>query len=152
AAALKEIGVAFRNYPGDLLAAPADIRTGDGRGLRVFTAFWRRIRARGDPPEPLPAPRLLRPGPTLTGDRLEDWHLEPTRPDWACGLRETWTPGEVAARNRLNDFLGNGLAGYSNGRDRPDRNQTSRLSPHLQFGEVSPRQVWHAARFAAAEQ
>jgi len=35
--------------------------------------------------------------------------------------------------------------------DRPDREGTLRLSPHLRFGEISPRQVWHAARFAAAE-
>jgi deoxyribodipyrimidine photo-lyase len=57
----------------------------------------------------------------------------------------------VSARTRLTQFLTTGAAGYSSDRDRPDRDGTSKLSPHLRFGEISPRQVWHAARFAAAE-
>jgi deoxyribodipyrimidine photo-lyase len=151
AAALKEIGVVSHSFPGDLLASPAAIRTKDGRGLRVFTPFWRRVRALGDPPEPLPAPGRLRTGPSLAGDTVESWHLEPTQPDWAGGLRDTWTPGELAGQGRLRGFLQTGVAGYAAGRDRPDQNHTSRLSPHLRFGEISPRQVWHAARFAVAE-
>jgi deoxyribodipyrimidine photo-lyase len=65
-------------------------------------------------------------------------------------LRENWTPGEISGQQRLREFLEGGVAGYASDRDRPDREGTSRLSPHLRFGEVSPRQVWHAARFAAA--
>ncbi|MGA7809808.1 cryptochrome/photolyase family protein, partial [Bradyrhizobium sp.] len=59
--------------------------------------------------------------------------------------------GESAAQERLADFLAGGIKGYADDRDRPDRAGTSKLSPHLAFGEISPRQVWHAARFAAAE-
>ena len=151
AAALKEIGVATHSLPGDLLAATADIRNKDNRGLRVFTPFWRRVQALGDPPQPLPAPDRLCPGPDLAGDTLESWRLEPTQPDWAGGLRESWTPGELAGQQRLDEFLGGGVAGYASQRDRPDLAGTSRLSPHLRFGEISPRQVWHAAHFAAAE-
>ncbi len=66
-------------------------------------------------------------------------------------MRETWNPGEKSARARLAAFLKTGLAGYSGDRDRPDRAGTSGLSPHLRFGEISPRQIWHAARFAADE-
>jgi deoxyribodipyrimidine photo-lyase len=151
AAALREIGVTSQNFPGDLLVSPADIRTKEGRGLRVFTPFWRRVQALGDPPTPLPAPPELRPGPNLASDALESWGLEPTRPDWAGGLRETWAPGESAARQRLEAFLRSGVTGYASRRDRPGNDGTSRLSPHLRFGEISPRQVWHAARFAQAE-
>jgi deoxyribodipyrimidine photo-lyase len=81
------------------------------------------------------------------------WHhgIEPTHPDWASGLRETWVAGESAAQERLHDFLENGIKGYASLRDRPDRDGTSRLSPHLRFGEISPRQIWHAANFAAAQ-
>jgi deoxyribodipyrimidine photo-lyase len=150
-AALKQIGVTSQSFPGDLLAAPADIRNKEGRGLRVFTPFWRRVQALGDPPRPLPAPDTLRPGPNLASDTVESWHLEPTRPDWAGGLRDSWTPGELAAQQRLERFLRDGLAGYAGRRDRPDRDGTSGLSPHLHFGETSPRQVWHATRFAMAE-
>jgi deoxyribodipyrimidine photo-lyase len=150
AAALKQIGVTSQSFPGDLLVAPARIRTNENRGLRVFTPFWRRVQVLGDPPTPVPAPKRLRPGPTLASDAIEDWGFEPTRPDWAGGLREIWTPGEIPAHAQLNAFLEGDVAGYAIGRDRPDRNGTSRLSPHLRFGEISPRQVWHAARFAAA--
>lgn len=151
AAGLREIGVTSQSFPGDLLAAPADIRNREGRGLRVFTPFWRRVQALGDPPTPLPAPQKLRPGPNLASDTLESWRLEPTRPDWAGGLRDTWAPGELAAQQRLKAFLQNGVAGYASRRDRPDHDGTSRLSPHLRFGEISPRQIWHAALFTQAE-
>jgi deoxyribodipyrimidine photo-lyase len=150
AAALREIGVTSQSFPGDLLVAPTGIRNKEGRGLRVFTPFWRRVQSLGDPPQPLPAPKKLRTGQDLAGDTIESWHLEPRRPDWAGGLRETWQPGERSGHARLSAFLETGVAGYSTKRDQPDREGTSGLSPHLRFGEISPRQIWHAARFAGA--
>jgi deoxyribodipyrimidine photo-lyase len=147
---LDEIGVSSQSLAGDLLVAPAGIRNREGRGLRVFTPFWRRVQALGGPPKPLPAPGKLCPGPNLARDTVERWGLEPTDPDWAGGLRETWTPGERSAQVRLKAFLESGVREYSTDRDRPDRKGTSGLSPHLRFGEISPRQIWYAARFAAA--
>lgn len=151
AAALAELGIACQRLAGDLLVEPTDIRTKEGRGLRVFTPFWKRVQGLGGPPKPLPPPKRLVPVAGIAGEKLADWQLEPTRPDWAGGLRDSWTPGEASAQNHLADFLETGIKGYSGDRDRPDRDGTSRLSPHLRFGEISPRQVWHAARFAAAE-
>ena len=150
-AGLARSGIAAQTFPGDLLASPRDIRSKDGRGLRVFTPFWRRLQALGDPPLPLAAPKRLTTATGIASEPLESWELEPRHPDWAGGLRATWTAGETAARRRLKDFLADGLMGYAGERDRPDRDGTSALSPHLRFGEISPRQVWHAARFAAAE-
>jgi deoxyribodipyrimidine photo-lyase len=149
AAALKEIGVTSQRFPGDLLVAPINIRNTEGRGLRVFAPFWRRLQALGDPPKPLPAPKALGAVPDIASDSVESWRLEPTDPDWAAGLRETWKPGEISAQARLNAFLESSVTGYSTDRDRPDRDGSSKLSPHLRFGEISARQVWHAARFAA---
>jgi deoxyribodipyrimidine photo-lyase len=151
AVALKDLGIAAKTFPGDLLVTPENVRNKDGRGLRVFTPFWKRVRNFGDPPKPLPAPKALSGVPDIASEALESWHLEPTHPDWAGGLRETWTPGETSAQTQLRQFLNSGVTGYSVDRDRPDHAGTSRLSPHLRFGEISPRQVWHAARFAAAE-
>jgi deoxyribodipyrimidine photo-lyase len=148
---LADLNVGAQSFDGDLLARPASVRTKEGRGLRVFTPFWRRIVAMGDPAKPLPAPKTLRSGPVIAGDALEDWQFEPSQPDWAAGFRATWTPGEAAAHKQLRSFLKSRVGGYANDRDRPDRAGTSRLSPHLRFGEISPRQVWYAARFAAAE-
>jgi deoxyribodipyrimidine photo-lyase len=152
ARALSELDIQCRSFPGDLLAPPSAIRGKDDHGLRVFTPFWRRLQGLGDPRTPLPAPRKLAAGPLLAGDQLESWRLEPSRPDWAGGLRASWQPGEASAQDRLEAFLAGGISGYSDDRDRPDRDSTSRLSPHLRFGEIGPRQIWHATRFAAAEQ
>lgn len=148
---LAKLGLELKIFPGDLLASPHDIRNKEGRGLRVFTPFWRRVLALGDPPTPLPAPKTLRPAEVVVSEAVESFALEPRHPDWAGGLRQTWTPGEASAQARLEDFLKAGAKGYAVDRDRPDRDGTSSLSPHLRFGEISPRQVWHAARFAAAE-
>jgi deoxyribodipyrimidine photo-lyase len=148
---LTEIGVAAQRFPGDLLVTPGQIRNKEGRGLRVFTPFWKRVLALGDPPKPLPAPNNLGSASDISSDQLEDWGLEPRHPDWASGLREHWKPGETSAQASLSAFLKTRAAGYANDRERPDRAGTSGLSPHLRFGEISPRQVWHAARFAAAE-
>ena len=98
AAVLSEIGIVAHRFPGDLLASPNQIRNKENRGLRVFTPFWRRVQALGDPPNPLPAPKTLKGAANVPSDRLEDWKLEPTRPDWAGGLRDTWQPGEAAAQ------------------------------------------------------
>ena len=151
-AALAKLGVDTQSFPGDLLVPPSAIRNKEGRGLRVFTPFWRRVLSLGDPPKPLPAPKELRP--RAEDRRAIGWRAGSSsrrRPDWAGGLRESWTPGEASARARLRDFLKHTARGYVGDRDRPDREGTSGLSPHLRFGEISPRQVWHAARFAAAE-
>ena len=151
ATSLSRIGVEHRQFHSDLLTDPSQVRNKEGRGLRVFTPFWKRVIAIGDPPKPLLAPKKIKSGPHLTSDRIEDWNLEPTKPDWAGGLRDTWTPGEASAVARLREFLADDIRGYATGRDHPDREVTSRLSPHLRFGEISPRQVWHAAQFAVAE-
>ncbi len=75
---------------------------------------------------------------------LDDWSLLPSKPDWAGGLRERWHPGEAGAKDRLTSFLDEAMADYSDQRNRPDKPGTSRLSPHLHFGEISPQQCWHA--------
>ncbi|MEW6148669.1 MAG: deoxyribodipyrimidine photo-lyase, partial [Pseudomonadota bacterium] len=124
--ALAKLGADSQSFPGDLLAPPSAIRNKDGRGLRVFTPFWRRVLSLGAPPRPLPAPKELRPAPEIASDRLESWTLEPSKPDWAAGLREAWTPGEASARERLRDFLKHTVRGYVGDRDHPDRHGTSR--------------------------
>jgi deoxyribodipyrimidine photo-lyase len=150
-AALRADGVEVRKFPGDLLVDPAILRAKNGRALRVFTPFWRRVLAIGAPPKLLPAPTSLPFVATITRETVESLGLEPDSPDWAAGLRQTWDVGERAARERLRTFLADGIVGYARGRDRPDIERTSNLSPHLRFGEISPRQIWHAAQFAAAE-
>lgn len=127
------------------------IRTASGATPRTFAAFFRAARAAPAIPPPLPRPERLAGAPCPPeSERLEDWGFEPTRPDWAQGLRQTWSIGESAAHLRLSAFIAHGLKGYADKRDFPALPHASRLSPHLRFGEVSPRQVVHAVRHAAA--
>ena len=91
------------------------------------------------------------PPASLRPIKLESLGFLPTKPDWAGGLRATWTPGEGGARKQLSLFIAKRLSGYAAGRDRPDLSVTSGLSPHLRFGEISPRQVWHAVARAAED-
>ncbi len=66
-------------------------------------------------------------------------------------MNGAWIPGSAAAHILLAEFLNDSLDEYAAGRDRPDMPATSRLSPYLQFGEIGPREIWHAVRrFAAA--
>ncbi|MDI1287512.1 MAG: deoxyribodipyrimidine photo-lyase [Reyranella sp.] len=139
-------GVIAESHKANLLFEPWEVATQTGQPFKVFTAFWRACRALRLPSTPLPAPKVL-PGPGTwpTSDKLADWKLLPTAPDWAGGMRTRWTPGEAAAARRLTDFLDDALARYRQARDLPGVDGTSRLSPHLAFGEISPRQIWRAA-------
>ncbi|MDE2943075.1 MAG: deoxyribodipyrimidine photo-lyase [Gemmatimonadota bacterium] len=142
---LHAAGVETESYPGSLLMEPWEIETRQKEPYRVFTPFWRRLRESYRTPKRHPAPSEPTPGPATAGDRLDDWGLQPTAPDWAGGLRETWEVGEAAARCRLADFIEDGVGRYGIDRDRPGLRGSSRLSPHLHWGEIGPHQVWRAA-------
>jgi deoxyribodipyrimidine photo-lyase len=145
AATLKARGVSFRTFESALIFPPESLPGPKGSGYRVFTPFWKACLARPAPTTPDRPPKgLAAPERWPVSDSLGAWSLRPTKPDWAAGLRAAWTPGEAGAQERLRDFVDDPLAGYVVGRDRPDRSGTSRLSPHLRFGEIGPRQVWHA--------
>jgi deoxyribodipyrimidine photo-lyase len=148
--ALQARGVATAAFSGVLLFEPEAIRTQTGKPYQVFSAFWRRCLREPEPEPTRPAPTRL-PAPTRwpASVELAELRLEPTI-DWAGGLRETWQPGEAGAHERLRRFLAAALRNYDTGRNRPDWEGTSRLSPHLHFGEISPRQVWTAVRQTAA--
>lgn len=148
-AALQKQGVAVETHNAALLFEPLTVKTQAGGWFKVFSPFWRACLTQ---PSPVPqrAPKSLTPYlKTLDSDALEGWNLLPTRPDWAGGLRDSWTPGETGAAERLQAFIDKDLHRYADGRDRPDLNCTSRLSPHLHFGEIGPRQVWQAVQMAA---
>jgi len=148
--ALKHRGLEVRSFNGSLLYEPWEVTSKQGTPLKVFSPFWRAVQAKGDPDDPLPAPdRIAAPDTPPTGEDLADWDLLPTRPDWAGGLRDTWTPGEAGAAERLALFLDDSVGDYKTKRNIPGTAATSGLSPHLHFGEISPRQIWHAARTAS---
>ena len=148
---LGKTGIECRAFAGSLLYEPDSIRNRSGRPFQVFTHFWRTCIAQKAPNEPRPIPRKISaPRRWPSSVTLEDLQLEPEI-DWAGGLRETWQPGEKGAAKQLKSFVGDALADYSKDRDRPAIQGTSRLSPHLHFGEISPHQVWHVVSRAGME-
>lgn len=139
--ALRERGIEVKSFPGNVLVEPFDIATKAGGPYGVFTPFWNALNTRdiklpqraGPSRKPLRAPKL-------------DTGYRPAA--WTGKLAGHWSIGERAATERLVAFLDR-IEDYPEGRDYPARDATSRLSPHLAFGEISARQVWHAAQSLA---
>ncbi len=141
--ALRSDGVEVESFNAALLHEPWTIQNQSGKPFRVFTPFWRHCMAKPDPTKPLAVPRKL--NAPATGPKslpLAALELEP-KIKWAEGMRAAWQPGEAGAHAQLKRFLGAAFTHYSTDRNRPDLTGTSRLSPHLHFGEISPRQIWH---------
>jgi deoxyribodipyrimidine photo-lyase len=137
-------GIEVASFAATLLHEPWTITTGQGTPYSVFTPFWRACQAAPPPRAPMDAPKAIDAwtGQTATDD-LEEWGLLPTKPDWAGGLRESWSPGEASAHRLLEEFLADKLDAYSDERDLPAQSATSGLSPHLRWGEISPYRVLH---------
>jgi deoxyribodipyrimidine photo-lyase len=147
---ITDSGKAYFSFNANLLFEPWEIKNLQGNPYGVFTPFWKTCLARGDIAPPTVAPDKINFASGVKSENLSDWQLLPTAPDWSGGMRAAWQPGEVGAKNRLQAFLSGGFAGYAGGRDRPDQNHVSRLSPHLHWGEISPRQIFYAADAALA--
>jgi len=129
-------------HDGETLVPLEQVTTRSGTPFKVFGAFWSALAERLPPPSPLPEPELTFAA-LPAGDRLADWRLLPTRPNWAVRFGDHAVPGEKGALDQLEAFIDE-AASYHRRRDLPSEEGTSRLSPHLHFGEISPRQVWHA--------
>jgi len=142
-------GLDVESFNGSLLFEPMHVATKEGKPYQVFTPFWRALLGRDEPAAPLAGPKKLTAAAAAAKSlAVADLGLLPTI-DWAGTMRKTWTPGEAGGAKRLAVFLADRIGGYGTERDRPDHEGTSSLSPHLHFGEISPRRVWHAVREAA---
>lgn len=131
---------------GSLLAQPGVVRGKTGGRLKVFTPFKRNLLNQVSPSAPLQTPQNPIPAPESwpSSLALKQLGLLPEKPDWSAGFTACWQVGELAAQQRLDNFLKTAVSSYAKGRDLPSIEGTSRLSPHLHFGEISPRQVFSA--------
>lgn len=148
--ALRAEGLEVESFNSALLFEPWTVANRAGKPFQVFTPFWRHCLGLAEPPPPQPAPEHLPAPPRWpTSEPLAALELEP-KIDWAAGLRAAWQPGEAGALATLRRFLDGAFTSYAEQRNRPDLLGTSRLSPHLHFGELGPRQVWHSLKAWAA--
>ncbi|MEO7350207.1 MAG: deoxyribodipyrimidine photo-lyase [Terrimesophilobacter sp.] len=147
-ARLRSDGVEVESFQASLLFEPWEVSTSQGTPYSVFTPFWRACQNGLEPRHPMPVPSPIDKTVSASAvevacDSLDSWALQPSDPDWAQGLRDTWVPGEESAQLRLSAFLTDDLDAYAEGRNTPSDPVTSRLSPHVRFGELSPHQIWH---------
>jgi deoxyribodipyrimidine photo-lyase len=130
-------------HDGNYLAPPGSVTTATGGLYKIYTPFWRALKQWMPPAPPQHRPRgVAAPAKWPESEKLADWALLPKRPDWATRFAAEWTPGETGARDRLADFADH-AARYDAERNLPSIEGSSRLSPHLHFGEISPAAVWH---------
>jgi deoxyribodipyrimidine photo-lyase len=141
---LTDRGLEVKSFNARLLVEPWVLKTGSGGFYKVFTPFWKALRASYEAPTALPRPASLA-GPKIDTLAIDDLSLHPSAPDWSAGFDAMWTPGEAGAQARLEDFLDGPVNAYPDARDLPGKDDsTSGLSPHLRFGEIGPAQAWRA--------
>jgi deoxyribodipyrimidine photo-lyase len=147
---LRAAGLLAESRGGRLLAEPEQLRNQSGGPFQVFTPYWRAFLREIEVPLPTSAPRLL-PAPERW-PRSQPAALADLVPHaaWMDSLGEHWQPGERPAHKQLQAFIDTALERYADARDRPAIAGTSRLSPRLQWGELTPRQIWHAIGAACA--
>ena len=137
--------IEIKRFKGHLLHEPEQVRTVNDDPYKVFTPYYRACLQQAHLHTPLKAPASLKVyAKQLASDALDDWQLLPKNPDWAVNFHSNWKPGEVGAHVLLNEFLDQSINRYQDARNLPGIAGTSRLSPHLHFGEISPRQIWTA--------
>lgn len=145
-----QLGKRLTLHEGDVLHEPSDIRNGSREAFKIFGPFYRALSTHLPPPAPEAAPaRLQSPADLPASDRLEEWKLLPTAPNWAAGF-DVWEPGEAGATAHSERFAEE-AGRYAERRDLPAEVGTSNLSPHLHHGEISPRQVWHGLEDGAGD-
>ncbi len=145
-AKLNKLGIEVKSFNGSLIYEPWEIETKSGNCFKVFTPFWEAFKLMPEADKPLPLPSKI-PSPSHWPQSmdLQDLKLLPKK-DWAGGIRETWEFGEQGGRNQLTRFIKEPVKSYSKNRNYPACSGTSKLSPYLHFGEISPRQIWHELR------
>ncbi|MEM7401784.1 MAG: deoxyribodipyrimidine photo-lyase [Pseudomonadota bacterium] len=147
---LLENNVKVKSFNASLLYEPWEISKPDGTPYRVFTPFWNTIRKRGldfkktknirSFPEHIKLKKI-----SSFEKNILNANLLP-KLNWNEQFHQYWQPGENGAAKKLKAFFKYGLENYSSGRDFPEKDYTSRLSPHLHFGELSSRQIILAIR------
>lgn len=146
-ATLRQQGTRVISSNGSLMNEPWAIKNKSGGFFKVFTPYWRHCLQQQVTSQPI----LLHNTPStpeILSNELKDWNLLPKRINWAAEFGSHWQPGEDGAQKKLHYFISHHLKHYKTSRDIPAQDATSKLSPHLHFGELSPWHVWRTIQLA----
>lgn len=145
---LSQQGIHYQSFASALLYEPWQVQTKTGGAYKVFTPFWRACLKLDLPTDIMPSMRSLPAVATrINSLAIDDLHLLPTI-GWDKQFYAHWQAGEASAQKQLRRFIKQRLIDYETGRDFPARAATSLLSPHLHFGEITPRQIVYAIEHA----
>lgn len=147
---LKEINVQAHSFNGSLLNEPWEIKNKSGDFFKVFTPYWKTCRQIINHKSPSETPDFIKKQELtsdISSENLKEMNLLP-KLNWAAQFSEFWTPGEDGAQQRLQQFIAQNLNGYKANRNIPQKEATSRLSPHLHFGEISPWRIVKSIEYA----
>lgn len=142
--------IPVHRFNGNYLNQPKVILNSSGGPFKVFTPYWHAVLRRGIFTLPLDPPQRINGAqwPSCAAPGISISELAPKPLPWMESLAANWQPGERSARQALEIFLDKKLQRYAGKRDAPADDATSRFSPHLRFGEISPLQIWHAVEIA----
>ncbi|MEO0369252.1 MAG: deoxyribodipyrimidine photo-lyase [Pseudomonadota bacterium] len=141
-AQLEKREIASQSFNAQLLIEPTKVFNKQGGPFKVFTPFWRHCKTIIEVEEPLPFPSLSSQSIRIDSSIEELGKLKPSKPNWAEGFDTHWKPGEEGAQANFNDFIDSSVDHYGEGRDFPALAHTSRLSPHLAWGEIGPQRIY----------
>lgn len=146
---LSQAGIIVNSFNADLLYEPWEINNDQGLAFTTFAGFW--TKCMDMPVEPkapvLPPKRILRfSGPVLSSS-IEDLELEDELEKSSNALlARAWAPGWANAERALKSFINGALMEFAANRQKVDSATTSLLSPHLHYGELSIRKIFHCVR------
>lgn len=140
---LKDKGIDVKSFCGNLLFEPWEIKNKSGNYFKVFTSFWKSCNLDHNPRSLYNNPAIKPYKSKFETDDINSWKLIPNNPDWMEKFNKYWVPGEDSAQNLLSEFIEYNFEKYKTARDIPGLKGTSRLSPYLHFGEISPHQIWY---------
>lgn len=136
-------GIEVQRCPMHLLWPVGSVLTKDAKPYQVFTPFWKMGLKTAEPAEPTNAPKSLKPPESAVKSLpIDQLGLLP-KVEWYTRMDKHWTPGEFAARGRFGSFVERCLDDYAEDRNRLDIPGWSAMSPHIHFGEISVRRIWH---------
>ena len=139
----KENLIEFKIMKGNILNEVGEIKKGDGSPFKVFTPFWRNAEKFYVEKIPIKFKKISKCKKKISffSDTITENKIHPKK-NWFKKFEKYWTPNEETAIKELKKFIKNGLENYSNARNIPNVEGTSKLSPYIKHGQIHVETIW----------